>query len=79
MTNTPMSEKELLDEILWGCLNLWDSYVRDPYADASEKEREKLRRMDGIDWFCANVRNRLEVLKEQGEDPELFEPVLCHK
>ena len=80
MTDTPMSEPELLDKILWGCLNLWDCYVSDPYADASESKRKKLKHMDAIDWFCANIRNRLEVLKEQGEGPpDLFEPVLCHK
>ena len=79
MTDTSMSETEQLDEILWGCLNLWDCYINDTYARASEKEREKLKCMDAVDWFCANVRNMLEVLREQNEDPKLFEPVLCHK
>ena len=79
MTDTPMSEAEQLDVILWCCLNLWGSYVSNPYADASEKVREKLKCVNAVDWFCANVKNRLQVLKEQGEDPELFEPVLCHK
>ena len=80
MTDTSMSETEQLDEILWGCLNLWDCYINDTYARASEKEREKLKCMDAVDWFCANARNRLEVLRKQGEcPPKLFEPLLRYK
>lgn len=79
MTDKPMLEIDTLDNILWSCLNLWDCYARDPYANVSEKEREDLKCMDPIDWFCGNIKNRLEVLKMQEEYSKLFNPVLCYR
>jgi hypothetical protein len=76
MADSKTSEIEILDQILWSSLSTMEGLACHP---DSEDERKKLKRMDAIDWFCANVRNRLEVLRKQGENPELFEPVLCRR
>ncbi|MDD5134569.1 MAG: hypothetical protein PHP01_04060 [Phycisphaerae bacterium] len=74
MADSTTSEIEILDRILWGSLIMMECLACHP---DSKDERKKLKRMDAIDWFCANIKNRLEVLRKRGETPELFEPVLC--
>lgn len=77
MTDERLSGIELLDQMLRDSMTIMECFVGRLYY--SESERKKLKSMDAIDWFCANARNRLEVLRKQGKYPELFEPLLCNK
>ena len=74
MANSKTSEIEILDQILWDSLITVECLA---YHPDSEDEGKKLKCMDAVDWFCANIKNRLEILKKQGQYPESFEPVLC--
>jgi hypothetical protein len=77
MAKSRISEIERLNQILWSSLSLMECFVGSPCFN--ESERKKVKSMDAIDWFCANVKNRLEIIRKRGQHPELFEPVLCHK
>jgi len=79
MFDSTTSEIEELDSILHDCLSTMDCFIGDPHRDYRDKERcvvhKKYECRDVIDWFCTNIRIRLEVIRQQGDYPELFEPV----
>lgn len=74
MVNSTTSEIEALDRTLWSTLSMMECFAGRPYCN--ESERKKVKSMDAIDWFCANARNRLEILRKQGEDRELFDRLI---
>jgi len=67
-------------ELLWS-LQEWKEYANHSQADMNEKERENMKSVDCIEWFCSLVRGRLEEWKKDERHSSLFEPkyYLCEK
>jgi hypothetical protein len=78
MIDKKLTGIELLDYGLLNNITMMECLLGCPQYNR-EIERKRLKNMDVIDCFCANLRNRLEILRKQGKHPELFEPVFCRK
>ena len=61
------------------CLQEWKKYAAHSQADISESERENMKSVDCIEWFCSMVRNKLEEWSKDGRYAWVLRPKYFRK
>ena len=61
-----------LEETLLGCFEQWKEVAAALNRYLGKSERDKVRDLDCIDWFCSDMKARLKEIKKRGGHPGLW-------
>jgi len=74
--NNPPSDSGIyikrLEETLLSCFGQWRQLTAALYKYLGERDCEKVKDVDCIEWFCSDMKSRLTELKKQGRHPGLW-------